>query len=278
MTILMQILLLAPVLLMPAAPAQAATLVVNSLADNGPGNCTTTCTLRDAIAVAAAADTITFSVTGAIVLTRGPLSVSKSLTIQGPGPAGLAVDGNQIDTVFDVSPGSGVNQVAISGLTVRNAGFTSNLSGGIFVGTGATLTLSNAVVTNNAANNGGGIASQGTLIATNVTISNNTADNAGGGLASLGTTTLTNVVIGGNSTFGGGGISHGAGALTLTNVTLDGNTAQSGGGIQSTGSGSTLILNQVTFSNNVGTAGGGGLDLRSTGTLTNVTFSGNRAT
>src|SRR5438874_10078715 len=76
-------------------PAHAATIMVNSTADNGPGNCSSTCTLRDAIAVANAGDTISFSaITGTITLTGGTLTIAKSLMIAGPGASSLAVDGN----------------------------------------------------------------------------------------------------------------------------------------------------------------------------------------
>jgi CSLREA domain-containing protein len=50
------------ILLWSVTTAQAATITVNSLADPGSGNCTTTCTLRDAIATASANDEIIGSV------------------------------------------------------------------------------------------------------------------------------------------------------------------------------------------------------------------------
>ena len=62
--------------------ARAATVTVNSTADNGPGNCTTTCTLRDAIATAAFADTIVFSVVGTITLNGTVIFFVKNLTIK----------------------------------------------------------------------------------------------------------------------------------------------------------------------------------------------------
>ena len=40
-------------------------------------------------------DTITFAVTGTIVLTSGGLAINKNVTISGPGPDQLSIDGNQ---------------------------------------------------------------------------------------------------------------------------------------------------------------------------------------
>src|SRR5258708_1164214 len=73
-------------------PADAAP-TVNSLADNGPGNCATACTLRDAIATASVGDTITFSVTGIIALASGTLVIDKNLTINGSNPSTITIDG-----------------------------------------------------------------------------------------------------------------------------------------------------------------------------------------
>src|SRR5262245_65711855 len=67
----------------------AVTVTVSSTADSGPG------TLRDALASAANGDTIdAMGVSGTILLTSGQLLVTKSVTILGPGPGNLAVNGN----------------------------------------------------------------------------------------------------------------------------------------------------------------------------------------
>ena len=67
--------------------SRAATLVVTSTADSGPG------TLRDAINSAAPGDTITFSLpaNSVITLTSGQLQIDKNLTINGPGANLLTV-------------------------------------------------------------------------------------------------------------------------------------------------------------------------------------------
>ncbi len=90
-----------------------------------------------------------------------------------------------------------------------------------------TVTLTNVVLTGNAACGGGGIDSQGTLTLMNVTISGNTTSVpgasgcAGGGIFTSGTLTVTNSTISGNSASGnGGGINNGSGNTALTNLDL----------------------------------------------------------
>ena len=99
-------------LLAGSAPvAHAATITVTNLNDSGAGS------LRQAIADAAAGDTIDFGVTGTITLTAG-LVINKNLNIQGPGAANLAIDGNNTVTVIDVR----FVTVEMSGLTIQNGG------------------------------------------------------------------------------------------------------------------------------------------------------------
>ena len=99
-----------------ALPAShAATLTVNTLLDENDGSCFDgDCSLRDAIQVAATGDTITFSVTGTIVLTLGQLNVDKDLTISGPGIDSLTLSGNHHSRVFYVTGGN----VTFSSLTI----------------------------------------------------------------------------------------------------------------------------------------------------------------
>ena len=108
--------------------AQAATLIVNTLIDENDGNCSDgDCSLRDAIQVAAAGDTISFSVSGTIVLNLGQLNVDKDLTISGPGQDNLMVSGNGSSCVFHVT---GAN-TAFSGMTIANSDFCQT-GGGMY--------------------------------------------------------------------------------------------------------------------------------------------------
>ena len=92
--------------------AHAATITVTNTNDSGPGS------LRQALTIANDGDTINFAVTGTITLTSGGLPINKNITISGPGPAQLSIDGNQAIVVFGVFSGKAAT---ISGLTVRNA-------------------------------------------------------------------------------------------------------------------------------------------------------------
>src|SRR5712692_6267418 len=111
--------MLAGVLSSAPGSARAATITVTSTGDSGPG------TLRQALAAAADGDTIDATgVSGTILLTSGELLVTRNVTILGPGPANLAVNGNANSRVFHITAGTlvfvPVPVVSISGLTVTN--------------------------------------------------------------------------------------------------------------------------------------------------------------
>src|SRR6476660_2056215 len=92
-----------------APSTHAATITVANTNDSGAGS------LRQAIADANDGDTIDFGVTGTITLTTGELLVDKSITIHGPGPDHLTVDGNHASGVFQVQVGGG-GTATIAGL------------------------------------------------------------------------------------------------------------------------------------------------------------------
>src|SRR5258707_902188 len=88
------------------------TLTVLNNHDAGAGS------LRDAIGHAHDGDTIVFAsgLTGqTIALTSDELAIKKSLDIEGPGADNLAVSGNDVNRVFDISEGL---TVKIAGLTI----------------------------------------------------------------------------------------------------------------------------------------------------------------
>ena len=100
-------------------PAGAATFNVTNLDDAGAGS------LRQAILdanTAAGLDDITFQagLTGTIILTSGELYISDSVSIQGPGAAVVAVNGNGGTRVFYLYNGSALLDISISGLTITN--------------------------------------------------------------------------------------------------------------------------------------------------------------
>src|ERR1700751_270817 len=67
---------------------QANVITVTNTNDSGPGS------LRQALADASDGNTITFAVTGTIGLTSGWLLIAKNITISGPSPDQLTIDGN----------------------------------------------------------------------------------------------------------------------------------------------------------------------------------------
>src|SRR5205807_2643988 len=93
---------------------------------------------------------------GTITLTNGELLITGDLCILGPGATNVAVSG-PISRVFHVTS----NLVAtIAGLAIGNAhGFTG--PGGAIFNDRSTLTVSNCVLSGNAAARGGGIYNNG---------------------------------------------------------------------------------------------------------------------
>ena len=220
-------------------PARAASIVVNSNADN-----TTTdglCTLREAIANAnndaatypdctagTGADTITFAADYTITLAGSQLPViAGTLTINGIGPTSaytiiqasscdpINLPGGCVPTVNRVFQVSSTGNLTLYMLTVRY-GYCDGTCpddhpvGGI----------------------GGGILNDGVVTIKNSTISNNKTDFSAGGIYSLGASTLTvlNSTIANNSTGSqGGGMWVAKGSVT--NSTIVGNTGSLGAGI-----------------------------------------------
>jgi uncharacterized repeat protein (TIGR01451 family) len=270
--------------------ARAATITVNNTADSGAGS------LRDALAGAADGDLIDATgISGTITLTSGQLGVSNSVTIIGPGPGRLAVDGNAASRVFYVA--SNLTAV-IAGLTVTNGlatNSTDSLGGGV-LNDHSTLTVSNCIVSGNTAGAGGGIGisnfrddgGSGGLTVIASTISGNTASIDGGGVYNW--RGILNVV---SSTLksnrggvdGGGIATFGPSFTTLTmnNCTVSGNTASYGGGAIASGSDTpgfsspVMELTACTLSDN-SAGNGGGIENGGDTTLSSCTFSGNVAT
>lgn len=243
-----------------------ATITVNSVADAGgicPG---ATCTLRQAIAIAAPGDTIDFApnIGGPIALTSGELLLDKSITIVGPGANILTVQRSfaaPLSRIFNIA--SNIN-ATISGLTITNGSlgtdeFDQRRGAGVLVQDGAQLQLSAVTLSGN---------------------QNHTFE--GGGLANLGTTTITASTISGNSSnFCGGGIVNTAGTLNVINSTIAGNhSIYAGGGLcnssTTTLTSSTVTGNAVFAISDIG-AGGGIANVAGTVTARNTIIAQNSA-
>jgi hypothetical protein len=247
-----------------ATAANAATYTVTTTADSGRGS------LRAAIGSAASGDTINITAKGTITL-ASTLTLSKNVTITGPGASVLTVSGGGVVIVFTIKTRI---TVSISGLTIAN-GYSNYMGGGIYnVGK---LTVSNSTLSSNSASNGGGIFNQGTLTVSNSTLSGNSASNDGGGIYNNGgTLTVSNSTFSGNSasTYSGG-IGNPIGTVTVSNSTFSGNSASDGGGIVS--GGTLTVSNSTFFGNTTKYGGGGGIYNYDTLTVSNSTFSGNTA-
>src|SRR5215469_6470383 len=236
-----------------AIAAHATTCTVTSIADSGSG------TLRGCLADPSV-DTINFAVTGNITLTSAELQITHNVTINGPGAANLAVNGNAAFRVFHNS----ASNVTISRLTITN-------------GLGA-------------APGGGGIYNQGGLTLSNCTVSNNVAGPgccySGGGIQNDPGTTLSvsNCTFTGNSaSFDGGGIQNHGATATVTNSSFTSNSVgREGGAIQSDVTGNALTVSNSSFTNNSAADGGGGIGSDGGGggtiTISDATINGNSLT
>jgi hypothetical protein len=114
--------------------------------------------LRGALANVNNGDVITFcpTITGEITLTSGQLLITKSVTILGPGPESLAVNGkypSATNRVFSNSPGV---TVTISGLAITN-GYVGDFGGAAIFNDRAILMVSNCLLKRNQGVFGGAI-------------------------------------------------------------------------------------------------------------------------
>src|SRR4051794_29931984 len=228
----------------PATAGAAATIAVNTEADNAAaaGECsgaTGDCSIRQAIDKAASGDTVAIPPGNyALDELKGVLLIKADITVAGMGQP--TIDGGGKVQVFQVGDNGSSPTVTISGVTITR-GFTQGEGGGIDVF--GVLTLIGSTVKDSTANDGGGIGTRfteenfPTVRVVNSTISGNTAVLTGGGISlGVGALTVVNSTITGNTATGngatdgrGGGIFTGSRAR-LFNVTIVGNTAQGAAG------------------------------------------------
>lgn len=276
--------------------AHAATITVNSSADdNGAG-----CTLREAIASAntsinqnndcavgsnSGTDTIVFSnnliaPNNTITLSNGALNLEfKKVVIDATELIdGITVDANRQSRVIR----SVRSQITLNKLVLRNGRETSRQGGGIamFVGESDTaqdqtfLILNNCTVSNNTTNRDGGgiyISEDHTVVLNNTTISGNSSGDYGGGIRSISSAIeINNSTMSENrASFSGGGASLRDSQTTVTNstismneITLTGGTLGLGGGIEQQ-NGQLTLINATVTGNTVppDNIGGGGLHM-----------------
>lgn len=142
--------------------------------------CDSHCSLREAISAANTADTIIFAreLRGGIIHLMGTLVIAKRITIDGPNKRRVTLKGDNTFRILETR-----SVVSIDGLIIRDGGDPGKEGGGIY-NTG-TLNMTNCIVINNKAKNGGGIYSFfGNVFVIDSTIVGNisTAEESGGGL------------------------------------------------------------------------------------------------
>lgn len=238
--------------IVPVPPPTAIT--VTNLNDDGDGS------LRRALDdIADVGGTITFDPALAgqtLTLTTGPLVVDKSVTIDGAGAPGIAVDGGGTDRVLIVEAGGDAtvrhltlrngSGFQLAGCVLNNASLTLERStvtgcrmttnagefwqggGGVYNGDGATFTMLDSTVSDNHADwSGGGVYSffNTTTVIERSTLSGNVSGDVGGAFRSLGEATILNSTISGNRSLGwhGGAIFQTDGDVDISNSTIAGN-------------------------------------------------------
>ena len=284
-------------LLAIATQSQAATIVVTNKNNSGPGS------LRQALGDANDGDTITFAVSGTIILANGGLPITKNLTISGPGADQLSIDGKQALLVFGIFPDK---TAAISGLTVKNGqvgiwneqGTLSisncivnlNSVGGLF-NDHAALTITSCIINGNALYGldnhtfdlpppNDHALDQGFVTIDNSIIS----DNSGPGVFNQGNLTILSSTLSDNSaaSASGGGINNGnfkapGSSVTLVNSTISGNSAGDAGGGIFNEYGLLTIVNSTISGNSAGNGGGGIENFEGGLQIANSTISNNSA-
>ena len=186
-------------------------IFVDNLIDEADGSITDgDISLRDAIALAPAGETIGFVYGGTIDLTLGEFMIDKDLTISAGSGLQLTIDAQDNSRIFNVTGGN----VGISGLTLTRgrADDPFESTGGAIRNQGS-LTITSSTITSSYAYFGGGIANVrgGALTITGSTISDNSAGIRGGGVFFNGVTSTED-------------------SMSIIGSTISGNTAEEDGG------------------------------------------------
>jgi hypothetical protein len=247
-----------------------ATFIVTNLSESGPGS------LREAIALAndrTGADVVIFKsgLTGQIDLTTGEMLISDTLTIRGPGPDKLAIDGQGVSRIFNVQNADADSRLSVSGLTFQSGDASLNAPGGAILSL-ESLEVRNCVFTgNDAAREGGAIAvlqALGDPINVQIRQSsfvNNLNGSFGGGAVSIeveGNVVVKQCVFNGNtSDTRAGALSIGrasGGLLLVEKCQFLGNRADEHGALGISNGTGTAILRGNVFTGNQTTVGAAG--------------------
>lgn len=186
--------------------------------------------------------------------------------IDNDGTTTVTISGSSIKNNTAGGAAGAIDNDANGSLTITFTSISGNTAGshGGAIDNGGTLSISNAALNDNVSTDpvngfGGAIQNQAgaTLTLTNATLSNNSGVSSGGAIENNGTTTITNSTLDGNTaTDSGGAIDNFGGVLTITGSTLSNNmTAGSGGAIWTDTE--LTIRNSTISGNSAGDFGGG---------------------
>ena len=282
-----------------ALPLEAATIVVNTLADtNGVNN---TCSLRDAISSAntngtapgsncvpgSGDDIIEFTgLSGEITLSSELPFVTSNIILQGPGQDTLTISGNNNYGILRTTGSSVLN---IDSLTLSNG--TRFQGGAVYVTNSVILSINNCTLTGNSAYLGAAVAAYGanpvnpgelpSIFINNTTLSGNSVSNVGGAVIAydIDSLSISNSVLFDNSAGVGGGAIYALDTnnLSISNSTLSGNsTGSTGGAILIQNMDNASIINSTLTGNSVSSQGGAvKADSLANLTISNSLFSGN---
>jgi predicted outer membrane repeat protein len=216
----------------------------------------------------------------------GAISASAETIISGADFIGNAA----VTSGGAITMGSGSGATStIDGCTFTGNSVPGGIGGAIYFPFPTAKTLSNSVLTQNSAADGGAVRAVSAVTIQNTTIDNNTATGQGGGIYSqsngVGTIQIVSSTISNNTSSNqGGGISYavgtGAGSLfALSNSTVYGNisTSAQGGGVYVTGGTPTVRMNNVTITSNSAATQGGGFYANRDASINNVIATGNSA-
>lgn len=270
-----------------ATLANANTITVNDSADSGPGNCATTCTLRDAIAVATPDDDIQFApgLNSPIVL-QSELSIGKKLKIAGPGAGALTISGNNTSRVFNITADVTIGDVTIAdgqvngvagsdGVNAGESGGSGESVGGacVLVASGTMAVLAGVTVRHCSATGGtGGNGANGAPGTPPGPGGPGSAGGPGGSGGSGGTATGAAVQVFGSLSLmsssvidahtigglGGNGGNGGSGGFMMGFIGQGGSGGPALGGAVAVGSGGSLRIFNSTVSQGGATGGNGG--------------------
>ena len=235
-----------------ASPASAAQITVTTTADGG-GLCPPTrpgsqCTLRTAISVATAADTISLP-TGTYTVNPqfGALSLDGDVNIIGAGAQRTSIVGSGSTRVFEVSGSPN----RIEGVTISGGVATNGTGGNVLMGHGADLVLDHVRITRGLAARGGGVATGGggSLIVRHSLIDANEARTSGQIIGDGGGVLMTST--------------DNAQTLEVTDTTIVANKASRGAGLAASNqTGNATLLQRVTIADNAATGSrGGGIEI-----------------